>query len=114
MRARPQAEGIRAEVPLAWARLMGEYVVLFPWFGAFYIGVAFVALPVALYLCSLLLNYGVPGLLANMVLNVLVVGGTLAFMKNFVQVYSKVTGKEVAAVPDGSEIAVGKKDVESQ
>merc|ERR1719183_134762 len=61
-------------VPLGWARLMGEYVVLFPWFGAFYIGVAFVALPLALYLCSLLLNFGVPGLVANVILNVLVVG----------------------------------------
>ena len=93
--------------------MMGEYVVLFPWFGAFYIGVAFVALPVALYLCSLLLNYGVPGLLANMVLNVLVVGGTLAFMKNFVKVYSKVTGKDVP-VPEASKITVGKGDVENQ
>ena len=37
---------------------MGEYVVLFPWFGAFYIGVSFVALPLALYGCSLLLNFG--------------------------------------------------------
>ena len=93
--------------------MMGEYVVLFPWFGAFYIGVAFVALPIALYFCSLLLNFGVAGLLANIVLNVLVVGGTLAFMKNFVKVYSKVTGKDVP-VPDASEITVGKRDVESQ
>merc|ERR1719352_625001 len=45
-------------VPLAWARLMGEYVLEFPWFGAFYIGVSFVVLPVALYGCSLLLNFG--------------------------------------------------------
>merc|ERR1711990_1035602 len=101
-------------VPLSWARMMGEYVSLFPWFGAFYIGVAFVALPIALYFISLLLNYGVPGLLANIVLNVLVVGGTLAFMKNFVKVYSKVTGKDVP-VPEVSDgIPVGKIDVESQ
>merc|ERR1711896_9645 len=99
-------------VPLGWARLMGEYVVLFPWFGAFYIGVAFVALPIALYFCSLLLNYGVPGLVANMVLNVLIVGGTLAFMKNFVKVYSKVTGKDVKVVLDASAAPVGKGDVE--
>merc|ERR1711896_99652 len=85
-------------VPLGWARLMGEYVVLFPWFGAFYIGVAFVALPIALYFCSLLLNFGVFGLIANMVLNVLVVGGTVALMKNFVIVYSKVTGKTPAEI----------------
>merc|ERR1711881_108183 len=39
-------------VPLGWARLMGEYVNLFPWFGAFYIGVVFVALPTVLYFCS--------------------------------------------------------------
>jgi len=100
-------------VPLGWARLMGEYVVLFPWFGAFYIGVAFVALPIVLYFCSLLLNYGLPGLVANMVLDVLVVGGTLAFMKNFRQVYSKVTGQEVPNVADASGITVGKGDVES-
>merc|ERR1712139_495281 len=100
-------------VPLGWARLMGEYVVLFPWFGAFYIGVAFVALPIALYCCSLLLSFGLPGLLANLVLNVLVVGGTLAFMKNFRSVYSKVTGKEVPNVADASGITVGKGDVES-
>merc|ERR1719197_796467 len=80
-------------VPLAWARMMGEYVSLFPWFGAFYIGVAFVALPIALYFISLLLNFGVVGIIANVVLNVLVVGGTVALMKNFVKVYSKVTGK---------------------
>ena len=91
---------------------MGEYVVLFPWFGAFYIGVAFVALPIVLYFCSLLLNYGLPGLVANIVLDVLVVGGTLAFMKNFRQVYSKVTGKEVPNVADASGITVGKGDVE--
>merc|ERR1711998_403825 len=64
-------------VPLGWARLMGEYVSIFPWFGAFYIGVAFVALPIALYLISLLLNFGIFGLVANMVLNVVLVGGTL-------------------------------------
>ena len=92
---------------------MGEYVVLFPWFGAFYIGVAFVALPIALYFCSLLLNYGLPGLVANIVLDVLDVGGTLAFMKNFRQVYSKVTGKEVPNVADASGITVGKGDVEA-
>merc|ERR1719478_849423 len=102
-------------VPLAWARLMGEYVVLFPWFGAFYIGVAFVALPVALYLCSLLLNFGVAGLVANIVLNVLVVGGTLAFMKNFVKVYTKVTGKDLPKASEAKDITVGKSsDVESQ
>merc|ERR1719169_370526 len=61
-------------VPLAWARLMGEYVVLFPWFGAFYIGVAFVALPLALYGCSLLLNFGLFGLILNIILSVLVIG----------------------------------------
>merc|ERR1719238_2558215 len=86
-------------VPLGWARLMGEYVSAFPWFGAFYIGVAFVALPIALYIVSLLLNFGIPGLIANIVLNVLVVGGTVALMKNFFQVYSKVTGKDVSIVP---------------
>merc|ERR1711990_545960 len=89
-------------VPLGWARLMGEYVNLFPWFGAFYIGVAFVALPLALYLCSLLLNFGVAGLVANMVLNVLVVGGTVVFMKNFFKVYSTVTGKSPPAAVDQS------------
>merc|ERR1719473_1619520 len=99
-------------VPLAWARLLGDYVVMFPWFGAFYIGVAFVALPIALYFCSLLLSFGLPGLLANLVLNVLLVGGTLALMKNFFTVYSKVTGKEIAAAPEASQI--GKGDVENQ
>ena len=74
---------------------------------------SFVALPIALYFCSLLLNFGVAGLLANIVLNVLVVGGTLAFMKNFVKVYSKVTGKDVP-VPEASKMTVGKGDVESQ
>merc|ERR1712216_742401 len=58
-------------VPLAWARLMGEYVLEFPWFGAFYIGVSFVVLPVALYGCSLLLNFGFFGLVANVVLSAL-------------------------------------------
>ena len=93
---------------------MGEYVVLFPWFGAFYIGVAFVALPIALYFCSLLLNYGLPGLVANIVLDVLDVGGTLAFMKNFRQVYSKVTGKDVKVPTVSDGITVGKSDMESQ
>merc|ERR1719487_137944 len=89
-------------VPLAWARLMGEYVLEFPWFGAFYIGIAFVFLPVALYLCSLLLNFGIPGLVANVVLNILVVGGTFALMKNFFKVYSTVTGKSPPAAADPS------------
>jgi len=94
---------------------MGEYVVLFPWFGAFYIGVAFVVLPIALYLCSLLLNFGVAGLVANIVLNVLIVGGTLAFMKNFREVYSKVTGKDLPKAAEANEMTVGKmSDVESQ
>merc|ERR1711998_519976 len=82
-------------VPLAWARLMGEYVQAIPWFGAFYIAVAFVAVPIALYLCSLLLSFGIFGLILNMVLNVLVVGGTFALMKNFFKVYSAVTGKTI-------------------
>jgi len=101
-------------VPLGWARLMGEYVVVFPWFGAFYIGVAFVALPIALYCCSLLLSFGLPGLVANLVLNVLVVGGTLALMKNFFQVYSKITGKDISVELDAKEVTVGKTDVEHQ
>merc|ERR1711998_703542 len=82
-------------VPLGWARLMGEYVQAVPWFGAFYIAVAFIAVPIALYLCSLLLSFGIFGLIANMVLNVLVVGGTFALMKNFFKVYSAVTGKTI-------------------
>ena len=93
--------------------MMGEYVVVFPWFGAFYIGVAFVAVPMALYCCSLLLSFGLPGLLANIVLNVLVVGGTLALMKNFFQVYSKVTGKDVSIAPDAKDVTIGKGDVEA-
>jgi sodium-dependent phosphate cotransporter len=98
-------------VPLAWARLMGEYVLEFPWFGAFYIGVSFVFLPVALYGCSLLLNFGTPGLIANIVLNVLVVGGTVAFMMKFKQVYSALTGRPTS-VPD--EGKVEKQDIENQ
>ena len=84
--------------------MMGEYVVVFPWFGAFYIGVAFVAVPLALYCCSLLLSFGLPGLLANIVLNVLVVGGTLALMKNFFKVYSTVTGKSPPVAADSSPV----------
>merc|ERR1719440_2149146 len=99
-------------VPLAWARLMGEYVSAFPWFGAFYIGVAFVALPIALYFVSLLLNFGIPGLVANIILNVGIVGGTFALMKNFFKVYSTVTGKSPPAAVDADK--VGKQDVESQ
>ena len=63
MLARFLAVIVDAEVPLGWARLMGEYVSAFPWFGAFYIGVAFVALPIALYIVSLLLNFGIGGLI---------------------------------------------------
>merc|ERR1719183_2321923 len=98
-------------VPLAWARLMGEYVLEFPWFGAFYIGVSFVFLPIALYGCSLLLNFGTLGLIANIVLSTLVVAGTVAFMMNFKQVYSKLTGKPTS-VPD--EGKVEKQDIENQ
>jgi len=98
-------------VPLGWARLMGEYVQAVPWFGAFYIAVAFVGVPLALYLCSLLLSFGIFGLIANMVLNVLVVGGTFALMKNFFKVYSAVTGKTIEPAPDASTI--GKGDIES-
>jgi len=89
-------------VPLGWARLMGEYVSAFPWFGAFYIGVAFVALPIALYIVSLLLNFGIGGLIANIVLNVAIVGGTFALMKNFFKVYSTVTGKSPPVAADSS------------
>jgi hypothetical protein len=45
-----------------------------------------------------------------LVLNVVIVGGTFAFMKNFVQVYSKVTGKDVA-VPDISAAPIGKEEI---
>jgi sodium-dependent phosphate cotransporter len=99
-------------VPLAWARLMGEYVLEFPWFGAFYIGVSFVVLPIALYACSLLLNFGFLGLIANIVLSTLVVGGTVIFMMKFKQVYYALTGKAAPPAPDASK--VGKPDVESQ
>jgi hypothetical protein len=91
---------------------MGEYVLEFPWFGAFYIGVSFVGLPLALYGCSLLLNFGTLGLIANIVLSLLVVGGTVVFMMNFKKVYTAVTGKETSSpVPDASK--VGKADIES-
>jgi sodium-dependent phosphate cotransporter len=98
-------------VPLAWARLMGEYVLEFPWFGAFYIGVSFVALPLALYLCSLLLVFGTAGLIANIVLSLLVVVGTVYFIFNFKKV-TGLQGKETPSGPDASK--VGKPDVESQ
>merc|ERR1711998_686909 len=90
-------------VPLAWARLMGEYVSAFPWFGVFYIAVAFVALPIALYFCSLLISFGTIGLIVNMVLNVLVVGGTIALMKNFFKVYTAVTGRAPPAAAESQE-----------
>jgi sodium-dependent phosphate cotransporter len=96
-------------VPLAWARLMGEYVLEFPWFGAFYIAVSFVVLPIALYFCSLLLNFGVFGLIANVVLNVLVIGLTFAFMLNFRKAIYAFTGKTPTAAAKASE---GKLDVE--
>jgi sodium-dependent phosphate cotransporter len=98
-------------VPLAWARLMGEYVLEFPWFGAFYIGVSFVALPLALYLCSLLLVFGTAGLIANIVLSLLVVVGTVYFIFNFKKV-TGLKGNATPSVPDASK--VGKPDVESQ
>jgi sodium-dependent phosphate cotransporter len=100
-------------VPLRWARLMGDYVVMFPWYGVLYIVVAFIALPVALYFSSLLLSYGTFGLVANMVLNVLLVGGTFMLMTNFATVYSMVTGKDTPAAPDAAQ-EIGKPDVESQ
>merc|ERR1719487_309562 len=90
-------------VPLAWARLMGEYVSAFPWFGVFYIAVAFVGLPIALYFCSLLISFGTIGLVVNMVLNVLVVGGTIALFKNFFKVYSALTGKEPPVAAESQE-----------
>jgi sodium-dependent phosphate cotransporter len=102
------------KVPLAWARLMGEYVVLFPWFGAFYIGVSFVGLPIALYLVSLLLVFGLPGLIANIVLNVLVVGGTVYFMFNFLNIYTAVTGKAPPSELEASEADKKAVDIEIQ
>merc|ERR1711896_53120 len=65
-------------VPLGWAKLKGEYVYMFPWFGPFYIGVAFVAVPILLYFASLVLDFGIPGVIANLVLDVIIVGGAFA------------------------------------
>merc|ERR1712139_238661 len=90
-------------VPLAWARLMGEYVSAFPWFGVFYIAVAFVGLPITLYFCSLLISFGTIGLIVTMVLNVLVVGVTIALFKNFFKVYSALTGKEPPVAAESQE-----------
>jgi hypothetical protein len=98
-------------VPLAWARLMGEYVLEFPWFGAFYIGVSFVALPLALYGCSLLLNFGLFGLILNIILSVLVIGGTFAFMMHFKKVYCALTGYTSPPATDANP--VGKQDIEA-
>jgi len=98
-------------VPLAWARLMGEYVLEFPWFGAFYIGVSFVALPLALYGCSLLLNFGLFGLILNVVLSALVIGGTFAFMMHFKKVYCALTGYTPPPATDANP--VGKQDIET-
>merc|ERR1711990_1181773 len=86
-------------VPLGWAKLMGEHVYMFPWFGPFYIGVAFVAVPILLYFASLVLDFGIPGVIANLVLDVIIVGGAFAMIKNFVKIYSAVTGK---APPENS------------
>ena len=92
-------EIVGAEVPLGWAKLMGEHVYMFPWFGPFYIGVAFVAVPILLYFASLVLDFGIPGVIANLVLDVIIVGGAFAMIKNFVKIYSAVTGK---APPENS------------
>ena len=92
-----------AEVPLGWAKLMGEHVYMFPWFGPFYIGVAFVAVPILLYFASLVLDFGIPGVIANLVLDVIIVGGAFAMIKNYVKIYSAVTGKAppAASTPEG-------------
>jgi sodium-dependent phosphate cotransporter len=90
-------------VPLAWARMVGEYVSILPWFGAFYIAVGFVGVPLALYLSSLLLYFGWAGVVANIFLNVLIVGGTLYVMKNFLTLYSKLTGKEIVLPTEDDE-----------
>merc|ERR1719201_2898261 len=100
-------------VPLRWARLMGDYVVMFPWFGMLYIVVSFVALPIALYFSSLLLNFGTVGLIANAVLNVVLVGGTFVLMIHFPKVYTTLTGKDLPAAT-GPAQEIGKPDVESQ
>merc|ERR1719197_98230 len=80
-------------VPLGWAQLMGEHVYMFPWFGPFYIGVAFVAVPILLHFASLVLDFGTLGVIANLVLDVIIVGEAFAMIKNFVKIYSAVTGK---------------------
>merc|ERR1712167_547296 len=73
-----------------------------------FIGVAFVAVPILLYFASLVLDFGIPGVIANLVLDVIIVGGAFAMIKNFVKIYSAVTGKAPPESEPSGESATAK------
>jgi len=70
-------------LPLEWARMMGDYSLRYRWFGGFYIAVMFVSVPMALFALSYLFKLGVVGVILNIFLDVVLIGGTFYMFKNF-------------------------------
>lgn len=83
------------QIPIKMSFKLGDLVIKFRWFGAFYIAFVFVAVPLLLFLCSLALNLGVVGIIINVVFDTAIVVGAFLLLAKFVEVMAflaRVTG----------------------
>jgi sodium-dependent phosphate cotransporter len=79
-------------LPLAMAETLSAHTLRYRWFGAFYILLVFVLIPLALFVFSLTIALGPGGIALNVILDVLTLGGAVLFVRKFDKVM-KLLGK---------------------
>merc|ERR1719197_1967429 len=70
-------------VPLKMAETLGEHTLKYRWFGAFYILLVFVLIPLLLFVFSFAIALGPGGIILNIMLDMATVGGAIVAVRNF-------------------------------
>jgi sodium-dependent phosphate cotransporter len=70
-------------VPLKMAKILGDLVPKYRWFGVFYILLVFAVIPLLLFAYSFLLELGAGGIVVNIILDALTLIGAVLLVLNF-------------------------------
>ena len=86
-------------VPLKIAKILGDHTVSYRWFGAFYILLIFVLIPLLLFAFSFTISLGAGGIFINIILDLLVLAGVIVLIWKFDLVMSRLGLKPAEASP---------------
>jgi len=81
-------------VPLVMAQMLGRHALSYTWFGVFYMCFTFIACPFLLFACSFLIELGTGGLIVNIILDVIIVGGAFTTIYKFDHLMEKLSVKK--------------------